>query len=429
MESLLIYNLFPRLAGTFSQWKPHMERAHQMGFNWIFLNPIQEPGLSGSLYSIKDYYNINPQFVDTENEHSPHEQLQDIIFYANSLDLKVMIDLVINHTAIDSPLIKKHHDWFLWDENGEIVHPGVREGDKIKAIWGDLAEVDNKNSPDLKNLWNYWKKLVLDLLHLGFQGFRCDAAYQVPSELWEFLITAAKKEFPNTIFLAETLGCPIEQTMELGRAGFDYTANSSKWWNWDPAQRWALIQYEKNARIAPSISFAETHDTPRLIEEVNGLIEAVKSRHLFAIFFSTGFLMPIGFEFGFHKRLHVVKTTPDDWEESSTDLQSFIKTTLLNVKKYPVLREEGPIYQISTENPWILLLQKLGLKKDQEAVFIVNRDLNNHQRAHIENLQNICIKSGPITDLSPDNPMKSVPNQFEYWLAPGQARLLLRDEL
>ncbi|HEY5955995.1 MAG TPA: hypothetical protein VIV60_05555, partial [Polyangiaceae bacterium] len=59
-----IYNLFPLLAGKFNAWRPHLERAKAMGFDWIFINPIQLPGASRSLYSIADYFQINPTFVD-----------------------------------------------------------------------------------------------------------------------------------------------------------------------------------------------------------------------------------------------------------------------------------------------------------------------------------------------------------------------------
>jgi starch synthase (maltosyl-transferring) len=48
-EKMIIYNLFPLLAGKFTQWAPHIKRAADMGFNWLFVNPIQKPGSSGSL--------------------------------------------------------------------------------------------------------------------------------------------------------------------------------------------------------------------------------------------------------------------------------------------------------------------------------------------------------------------------------------------
>ena len=64
---MIIYNLFPPLAGTFGNWESHIERAADMGFDWIFVNPIQKPGQSRSLYSIADYFRINPRFLDRKS--------------------------------------------------------------------------------------------------------------------------------------------------------------------------------------------------------------------------------------------------------------------------------------------------------------------------------------------------------------------------
>lgn len=63
-KRMIIYNLFPLLAGTFSEWERHFIRAAEMGFNWIFINPVQRPGSSGSLYSINDYFDLNPILID-----------------------------------------------------------------------------------------------------------------------------------------------------------------------------------------------------------------------------------------------------------------------------------------------------------------------------------------------------------------------------
>lgn len=68
---MIIYNLFPLLAGKFSGWERHFLRASEMGFNWIFVNPIQRTGSSKSLYSIADYFDFNPLFVDTESAKKP----------------------------------------------------------------------------------------------------------------------------------------------------------------------------------------------------------------------------------------------------------------------------------------------------------------------------------------------------------------------
>ena len=35
---MIIYNLFPLLAGPFAQWDGHLNRAAAMGFDWVFVN-------------------------------------------------------------------------------------------------------------------------------------------------------------------------------------------------------------------------------------------------------------------------------------------------------------------------------------------------------------------------------------------------------
>ena len=61
---MIIYNLFPLLTGNVRDWTPHLQRAADLGFDWVFINPIHYPGFSGSLYSVKDYFSMNPLFVD-----------------------------------------------------------------------------------------------------------------------------------------------------------------------------------------------------------------------------------------------------------------------------------------------------------------------------------------------------------------------------
>jgi len=121
-RKMIIYNLFPLIAGKFSEWGNHFERAAAMGFNWIFVNPIQYPGFSGSLYSIKDYFSFNPILLDDDGR-TGEEQVRNMTSTAERYGLSVMIDLVINHCAVDSTLIKEHPEWFKWEKKGKIAHP------------------------------------------------------------------------------------------------------------------------------------------------------------------------------------------------------------------------------------------------------------------------------------------------------------------
>ena len=84
--------------------------------------------------------------------------------------------------------------------------------------------------------------------------------------MWRTLIAAGRKDSDDVLFVAENLGSLQEETLALRGAGFDYLFNSSKWW--DFRADWLLDQYEQFRSIAPSISFPETHDTDRLINEL-----------------------------------------------------------------------------------------------------------------------------------------------------------------
>ncbi len=378
MEGPRIYNLFPLLAGPFPGWRPHLERAAAMGFTWIFINPFHLSGFSGSLYSVKDHYAIDPRLVAPGIP--PAEQLGGMLQDARRLGLRVMMDLVVNHTAFDSPLVQEHPDWYRRDGDGEVVHPGAMDGEE-RVVWRDLAEVDNAGSPDREALWTYWRKLALHYAGIGFQGIRCDAAYQVPHDLWQDLIGAVKRDGPEVLFVAETLGCTPEQTVATARAGFDFIFNSSKWWNFRDA--WCLDQYAATRKVVPSISFPESHDTPRLAEEVGGDRAAALQRYVFAAAFSTGVMIPMGVEYGFRKPVHVVETTPQDWEPASWDLTKSIAAVNRTKAALRALNEEGPIEVMRLEGPQLFGFWKETQDGREGVLVLLNLDRKESARCPV----------------------------------------------
>lgn len=422
----VIYNLYPRLAGNFEKWNSHIRRAKDMNFNWIFINPVHFPGFSGSIYSIKDYYSFDPKLVNENSDLTPEEQFQDTIDYMHREGLLVIADLVINHTAIDSPLTEEHPEWYKKDEDGKIYNPRVMKGDKIDVIWGDLAEIDNENSKEKTRLWYYWKDLISYLIEFGIDGFRCDAAYQIPSELWKELIDYAKEIKPGVKFFAETLGCTIDKVVELGKAGFDYTFNSSKWWNFKDL--WCLSQYWDNENISRSISFAESHDTPRLAFELKDNLDAVKMRYLFSALFSSGVMMPLGFEFGFHKKIDVVKTGAADFEEPNFDLQSYIGEVNRIKMEYSIFQEESHIDLVQSNNSEVVIMKKTSKDWLERALIIINTDIKNYQYIDVNSISEVFQSKAFIKDISPEFRLDYVPDHFEYYLRPAQIIVLYQQE-
>jgi starch synthase (maltosyl-transferring) len=416
-EKMIIYNLFPLLAGRFSQWDSHLSRASEMGFNWVFVNSVQRPGNSGSMYSITDHHVFNPLLIDENSLKTPADQARDVVARAADLGLRLMVDLVINHCAVDSNLISTHPEWFVWDAPGKVAHPFCDENGK-RVVWKDLAKFDHKHTTDREGLFRFFLDVVMFLVDIGFQGFRCDAAYQIPRSFWKRLIQETRRRHPELKFFAETLGCPPDQTRETARAGFDYIFNSSKWWDFNSP--WLMKQYALTREIAPSVGFPESHDTARLCEEMGGNLHAIKQRYLFSALFSAGVMIPIGFEFGFRKMLHVVETRPEDWETTDIDLRPFITKVNLLKAAHPVFQEEAPTEVLPHENPNVLFMWKASTSTREEMLLILNKDPHNRQHCYVENLHTFVQAGAPLVDVSPEHPMNFIPAPFSYELHPGQ---------
>ena len=380
-----IYNLFPLLAGPVPQWSDHLERIAAMAFDWVFVNPFHYPGFSGSLYAIKDYYRLHPLLAADGAD--PQSLLKGFTRAAAKRRIAVMMDLVINHTSKDSVLVAEHPEWFRRDPDGELRSPrAIDPTDPRKfTVWGDLAEIAYDNPNTRPALVEYWVELVEHHLKLGFKGFRCDAAYQVPVEVWQPIVRHAKALDPACRFFAETLGCTPDQALALRGAGFDFLFNSAKWW--DFRAPWLLAQYDLYRQIAPTVAFPESHDTERLAMELGDpeppeLERHYRLRYLFAAAFSSGVMMPMGYEYGCRTPLDVVGSRPGDWAwetaEPRLDLTGFVGAVNRMKSATPALNVEGPQKRVTApHSPVVGLLRLSGgdvASSEDAAIVLINPD-------------------------------------------------------
>ncbi len=402
-EGLRIYNLFPTLAGTIREWMVHLPRIAAMGFNAVYINPFHYPGFSGSLYAVKDYYRLNPRFRGGE-QGDDDTLLSTFTDAARAHGLRVMMDLVINHTSKDSELVALYPDWFTRDAKGDVVSPGAIDpaDSRRQTVWGDLAELDYR-PPHQSRILGYFQELVRHYIGLGFGGFRCDAAYQVPAQVWRGLVDSAKAASPNVVFCAETLGAPKGTVFALADAGFDYLFNSVKWW--DFKSPWLLEQYEAYRHIAPSIGFPESHDTKRLVAELlaagtpDPLIEPhYRQAYAFAAAYSTGVLMPMGFEYGWSQALNVVTTRDDEPEPKRFDLSGFIAEVNTVKQAIPALNEEGPQRLLSNQGNSLVALERQTESGKDRVFILVNRHQSEPREAALEKLGG---KDLALADFSP----------------------------
>jgi len=428
-----IYNLFPLLCGPLSRWPQSLSHIAAMGFDWIYVNPFHYPGFSGSLYAVKDYDRLHP-LLDDGSGRSVDEQLRSFLEAARAHGLKVMMDLVVNHTAKDCPWVSEHPDWYVRDLRGEVQSPFAIDPANAdnKTVWGDLAELDYTPRPERGALVARYRDILRHFVQLGFAGFRCDAAYKVPADVWAELINAARAEVPETLFAAETLGCRLPEIEGLRPAGFDFLFNSSKWWDFKAG--WLMEQYESFRSLAPSIAFPESHDTPRLRTELPAewpmeQVEAAYRRAwLFAALFSSGVMMPQGFEYGFRRKLDVVTTRPGHWEEPAFDVSDYVGAVNDLKRRVQVLNWEGPQRHLILGADVCALVREAEFDPDV-AVTVFNLDLNAGRRVpggtllgHLRDDQRRGLR-----EVTPRRAHGTLAPDATLLLAPGEIRVFAKD--
>ena len=143
-----------------------------MGFNAVYVNPFHYAGFSGSLYAVKDYYRLDPRFRGEEPANDD-VLLRQFTEAARGHGLRVVMDLVVNHTSKDSELVATHPQWFTRDARGNIVSPYATDpaDPRTKTVWGDLAELDYR-PPQGRQILAYFQQLVrhyieLSLIHIS----------------------------------------------------------------------------------------------------------------------------------------------------------------------------------------------------------------------------------------------------------------------
>ncbi|MDE2221150.1 MAG: DUF3459 domain-containing protein, partial [Gammaproteobacteria bacterium] len=189
----VIYEIFPRAfsaRGDFQGVTAQLDRLQQLGVNILWLMPIhpvgklKRKGTLGSPYAVRDYYAIDPAYGTADDLHR-------LVSEAHQRNLKVIIDIVANHTAWDSVMMA-HPDWYTHDAGGHIIPPN--------PDWTDVADLDYANA----GLRRYMQDMLVHWLKaFDLDGFRCDFAAGVPTDFWEAARAALDAAKPGIVMLAE----------------------------------------------------------------------------------------------------------------------------------------------------------------------------------------------------------------------------------
>ncbi len=345
VRSLVIYEVYPRNygpTGTFKDIEADLERIRGMGVDVIWLMPIhpigkvERKGKLGSPYAISDYRAVNPEYGTLED-------FRRLVEKAHGLGLKVMIDVVYNHTAPDSVLVREHPEWFHQDELGA---PYTTVPD-----WRDIIDLKHPNT----GLEGYLIDSLVYWATQGVDGFRCDVASLVPASLWKNAREAVEAVRPGVIWLAETIhagfveyrrahGLFAQSDGEIFQAfdlGYDYDI----WPIWQqavlgevsPLRYLEMLRYQDAIYPAnyAKLRCVENHDQVRIMALAPSRAQALAWTAL-AAFNKGAFLIYNGLEAETGHTPTLFDRDPVEWKDYP--LQGFL-TRLAALKKHRAVRE------------------------------------------------------------------------------------------
>lgn len=230
-----IYQVFPRnysKEGTLRKVIDDLPRIAYMGFDYLYLLPIHPIGLEGrkgSLgcpYSIKDYYGIAEELGTLAD-------FDELIAKAHDLGLKVMMDIVLNHSARDHGWTISHPEYYIRDLNGNPTS-------KVPE-WSDIADFDYscpQLTDEVVEMLKYWPKR-------GVDAYRCDVASAVPLTVWKRAKAEIAKDYPDFIWLAESTHAEFIQRMRTH--GHYVTTDPDIYQAFDIAYNYDIIHFLERA--------------------------------------------------------------------------------------------------------------------------------------------------------------------------------------
>ncbi len=192
VRSGVVYQIWPRAfsaEGTLNGVTAKLDDLQKLDVNILWLMPVhpvgklKSKGTVGSPYSIQDYYAVDPKL-------GTKDDLKRLVTEAHRRNMKVILDVVANHTAWDSVMMA-HPDFYKKDKNGQVTYP---------YDWTDVAALDYSN-PALRK---YMQDMMVSWIkNFDVDGYRCDAAAEVPTSFWNSASDAIRAVKPDIVMLAE----------------------------------------------------------------------------------------------------------------------------------------------------------------------------------------------------------------------------------
>jgi maltose alpha-D-glucosyltransferase/alpha-amylase len=281
--------------GDFEGLCRRMDYLAGLGVTCVWLQPFYPSPNRDNGYDVTDYYGVHPK-------HGSPGDFVEFMNHARALGMRVIVDLVVNHTSIEHPWFQAarsdpkspYRRWYVWaderpaDHESGTVFPGVQKTtwtlDDASGLWyfhrfyDHQADLDAHN-PEVRSeivkIMGYW-------LELGVSGFRMDAVpflierkgpgvepvkdFSLLQEMRRFLQWRCR----DAILLAEANVPPDESIQYFGDEGdrlqmmLNFPVNQRLFYALATGDTgplvWALQQTARKPAAAQWVHFLRSHD-------------------------------------------------------------------------------------------------------------------------------------------------------------------------
>ena len=134
-EKSIVYQIYPKSfydsnqdgIGDLQGVIQKLDYLHELGIDVIWLSPVYTSPMDDNGYDISDYQGIAEEF-------GTMEEMEQLIAEAGRRGMKLIMDLVVNHTSDEHPWFAEsktnklhpHRDWYIWQDGNESGGPPNR---------------------------------------------------------------------------------------------------------------------------------------------------------------------------------------------------------------------------------------------------------------------------------------------------------------
>ena len=353
-------------------------------------------GRFGSPYACLDLTGIDLALVEFDKKVNGVGQFRELTQAVHHRGGRVLLDIVINHTGWGSRLYENHPEWFVHDADGTFVSPGA-----WGVTWGDLVEF-NTNQVEL---WDGLADAFLIWCRRGVDGFRCDAGYKVPMQVWQYIQARVRREYPEALFLLEGLGGPLEATEALLTDGGMQWAYSELFQNYGAAEVARYLDYSirQSERVGLFVHYSETHDNERLASK--GRKWSLMRNRLCALASASGgYGFTCGVEWLAPERLNVHGSRGLAWGNPKNLVDELARLNRL-LASHPCFFDGAKITRLSPEDSAILVLRRDSAEGLDTVLVLVNSDARGSDSVSIKTSDFDCLGSSPVDLLTQKLPV------------------------